>query len=150
MKSSIPLPFCNKVNDDKCKALRVNHNLFTQCTNKLNKHDQYCKTCLRSCIDNKPKYGTIYDRLKDNWIPPKGKSLSTYIDVLDKLNISQHDAIKEASRYNLIIPSNEFIKKKKKTVKRGRPKRTINTKIIDPNTNLIEKLVKEAYEELNK
>ena len=43
---------------------------------------------LRSCIV-KPKYGTIYDRLKDNWNPPKTKHLSSYIDVLEKLNISQ-------------------------------------------------------------
>ena len=150
MKPSIPLPFCNKVNDDKCKSLRVNHNLFTQCTNKLDKHEQYCKTCLKLCIDNKPKYGTIYDRLKDNWNPPKGKKLSSYIDVLEKLNILQQDAIKEASRHNLTIPHTEFIKKKKKKVKRGRPKRNIDTKSIDPNTNLIEKLVKEAYQELNK
>ena len=116
MKPSIPLPFCNKVNDDKCKALRVNHNLFTQCTNKLDKHNQYCKTCLRSCIDNKPKYGSIYDRLKDSWAPPKGKKLSRYIDVLDKLNISQQDAIKEASLNNLTINHNEFIRRKRNCV----------------------------------
>ena len=44
-KPKMPLPFCGVANKCNCRALRLNHGLYTQCTQKPMKGLSYCKTC---------------------------------------------------------------------------------------------------------
>ena len=66
-KPKMPLPFCGVANKCNCRALRLNHGLYTQCTQKPMKGMSYCKTCQQGVdrsATGKPTYGTIEDRLQ--------------------------------------------------------------------------------------
>ena len=130
--SKIPLPFCGEISESNCCGIRLNHGLYTQCTNDYSiEHNEngnivnVCKTCYKQIeknSDNKPTYGYIMDRVKlgDKFRDPKGKSPVKYGNIMEKLNITREQAEKEAEKYGLTIPEEEFEIKK---VQRGRPKK---------------------------
>ena len=125
--SKITLPFCGVKLEDCCEGIRLNHGLYTQCTNEITDEDnKLCKTCSNQKDKNsngEPTYGYIDDRIKlgDKFRDPKGKPPVNYGNVMDKLKITRDEAEREAANQGLTIPENEFTVKKSQ---RGRPKKT--------------------------
>ena len=131
-QSRIPLPFCGTMCDENCAAIRLNHGLYTQCTNEHSivhnideKTVNLCKTCHKQTdknSNNKPTYGYIMDRIElgDSFRDPKGKIPVPYGNIMEKLNITREDAEKEATKQGQTIPENQFDVKK---ARRGRPKK---------------------------
>jgi hypothetical protein len=126
MVPNVLLPFCGVVNDSWCEGVRLNHNLFIQCTNER-AGELYCKTCEKQASANssgKPTYGNINDRrLSDVTI--NKKRVSHYGNVMERLNISREEAVLEASRFGWTIPEEQFGVKK---LARGRAKKLVDTK----------------------
>ena len=132
--SKIPMPFTGVMCIGNCNAIRLNHGLYTQCTNEHNiSKNGYnlCKTCVKQTEKNsngKPTYGYIQDRIElgDEFKDPKGKSPIQYGNIMEKLNISRKDVEEEAERLGLKL--NEKIFEVKKS-QRGRPKKS--TDVVD-------------------
>jgi len=131
-KSKMVLPFCGSKCLYNCEAIRLNHGLYSQCTNSGTEETNgysMCKTCIKQTEKNsngKPTYGYISDRvdLGKDFRDPKGKEPVLYGNIMEKLNISREDAIKEAEKQGLKIPEEQFEVKK---AKRGRPKKEVVT-----------------------
>ena len=118
----IPIPFCGHVVDGWCKAIKVNHRLYTQCSNQPLADGEFCKTCAKNVKDGVPQHGHINDRLSGDplaYTDPKGNKVKPYGNILEELNISREDAVAEAEKFGLIIPEEQFQIIKGK---RGRPK----------------------------
>ena len=146
-KSTIPLPFCGKVCNGNCYAIRLNHSLYTQCTNKPDTSvgtKPVCTTCKNQIDKNsngEPTYGYVTERVEkgDSFSDPKGKSPVNYGNIMEKLNISRNEAEREAANQGLTIPENQFEVKK---ARRGRPKKdatAIDTSGSDDETPKQEK-----------
>lgn len=152
-KSKIPLPFCGEKCSENCEAIRLNHCLYTQCTNPGTEEKSgylMCKTCIKQTEKNsngKPTYGYISDRVKlgADFRDPKGKEPVLYGNIMEKLNISRDDAIKEAEKQGLTIPEEQFEVKK---AKRGRPKKEVVT--VDTSGSETEEPKKETKDEPKK
>lgn len=143
--SRIPIPFCGVKIEGCCEGIRLNHKLYTQCTNditeELNNH-KLCKTCYNQAeksSNNEPTYGYIERRIKEgsNYRDQKGKPPVKYGNVMEKLKISRNEAEREAANQNLVIPEDEFEIKKSQ---RGRPKK--NTIVNDSSGSEDDKSVK--------
>jgi len=155
-KITIPLPFLGQINENKCKGIKVNYRLFTQCGADIcNKSTEYCSSCYKQATintDNIPMYGNIYKRLELYRINKpfihNGIKEELYGNVLNKLKISKEKAIKELHNANLTFDESIFNtnikqrgrpKKDKNTEKtntpnkkqRGRPKKNVNSLKID-------------------
>ena len=132
--SKIPMPFTGVMCVGNCNAIRLNHGLYTQCTNEHSiSKDGYdvCKTCVKQIEKNsngKPTYGYIQDRIElgDEFIDPKGKKPTNYGNIMEKLNISRKDVEEEAERLGLKLNEKMFEVKKSQ---RGRPKKS--TDVVD-------------------
>ena len=132
--SKIPMPFTGEMCISNCNAIRVNHGLYTQCTNEyqIEKNGyKFCKTCVKQIEKNsngKPTYGYIQDRIElgDEYKDPKGKSPVNYGNIMEKLNISRKEVEEEAERLGLKL--NEKIFEVKKS-QRGRPRKS--TDVVD-------------------
>ena len=123
----IPLPWTGEVNPDWCGALRVNHQLYSQCTNAPCKGGTLCKTCQNHAdksSNGKPPNGTVEDRagvgLMEFRSPKDGKAVVPYANVMAKLGIDRESAEKEAAKFGMTIPEEQF---EAKVAKRGRPKK---------------------------
>jgi hypothetical protein len=133
-KSGIPLPFCGVICNKNCEAIRLNHGLYTQCTNEKTTSicgHNVCTTCDKQIEKNSnrmPTYGYISDRIAkgDEFRDPKGKAPTNYGNVMEKLNISRNAAEREAANQGVTIPEEQFEVKK---ARRGRPKK--DTTAID-------------------
>ena len=138
--NSVILPFCGKIIEDNCYGIRLNHGLYTQCTNLHNQVDTDSKTMLcKTCDDNKnktsngiPTYGYITARMEkgEKYRDPKGKSPINYGNLMEKLKITRTEAEGEAASQGLIIPESQFEVKK---TTRGRPKK--DTSAVDSSDN---------------
>lgn len=132
--SKIPMPFTGVMCIGNCNAIRLNHGLYTQCTNEHNiSKNGYnlCKTCVKQTEKNsngKPTYGYIQDRIElgDEYKDPKGKYPIHYGNIMEKLNISRKDVEEEAERLGLKFNEKIFDVKKSQ---RGRPKKS--TDVVD-------------------
>ena len=124
-KPTIPLPYCDKIFEDKCFGIRINHGLHTQCTQERCEGSDYCKTCdkqSKQSETNKPNAGDIRDRSMGNWTPCS--KLVKYGNVMEKLGITREEAQKAATEYDMVIPEHEFEIVKGR---RGRPKKDNST-----------------------
>ncbi len=127
-KTSVPLPFCGVINKGCCYGIRLNHGLYTQCTNEISDHTgrhPVCSTCSKQIEKNsngEPTYGYVTTRLEKgiNFRDPKGKGPVNYGNVMEKLNISREDAEKAAVELGWTIPESQFVVKR---ATRGRPKK---------------------------
>ena len=133
-KPKFPLPLCGVANKCNCKALRLNHGLYTQCTQKPTKGMSYCKTCQKSVdrsATGKPTYGTIEDRMAVgvvDYVDPKGKRAVPYANVMEKLGITREAAEAEIKEFAELmgtdtIPDEHWTKRE---AKRGRPKKEVS------------------------
>lgn len=165
-KAKIPLPFCGKIQELWCNGIRLNHGLYSQCTNaKVN--GGYCKTCARQAERNggKPTYGTVEDRMAQknplDYKDPKGKRVVPYANVMEKLGISRKEAEEAAKELGWTIREEDFAKRvmkkgrpaKKKEAEevkekkpRGRPRKTKKV-VTDEVDNLVESLVDRAKQQ---
>ena len=127
-QSKIVLPFCGCKLEGNCDGIRLNHGLYTQCTNvgtEENEEYMLCKTCYKQTEKNsngKPTYGYISERVElgNSFRDPKGKEPVKYGNIMEKLNITREEAITEADKQGLRIPEDQFEIKK---AQRGRPKK---------------------------
>lgn len=164
------LPFCGRIDDEKCRGIKINYGLYTQCENNIFQKN-LCKTCFKQSEknnDGKPNYGTIDERLDKKYKDKNGKQPIKYSKFMEKMNITREMAEKEAEKLGLIIPEEEFEIKK---TSRGRPKKSTSTtdtsdeesvaepkkrgrppkekKVIE-NGNVGDDLIKNLIEEANK
>ena len=166
----IMLPFCGRIDDERCQGIKINYGLYTQCENNIFQKN-LCKTCHKQSeknSDGKPNYGTIDERLDKNYKDKNGKQPIKYSKFMEKMNITREMAEKEAEEQGVTIPEEEF--EIKKTL-RGRPKKSTSTtdtsdeesiaepkkrgrppkekKVIE-NGNVGDDLIKNLIEEANK
>ena len=166
----IMLPFCGRIDDERCQGIKINYGLYTQCENNMFQK-KLCKTCHKQSeknSDGKPNYGTIDERLDKNYKDKNGKEPIKYSKFMEKMNITREMAEKEAQEQGVTIPEEEFEIKK---IGRGRPKKSTSTtdtsdeesiaepkkrgrppkekKVIE-NGNVGDDLIKNLIEEANK
>ena len=166
----IMLPFCGRIDDERCQGIKINYGLFTQCENNIFQKN-LCKTCHKQSeknSDGKPNYGTIDERLDKNYKDKNGKQPIKYSKFMEIMNITREMAEKEAEEQGVTIPEEEFEIKK---TSRGRPKKSTSTtdtsdeesiaepkkrgrppkekKVIE-NGNVGDDLIKNLIEEANK
>lgn len=166
----IMLPFCGRIDDERCQGIKINYCLYTQCENNIFQKN-LCKTCHKQSeknSDGKPNYGTIDERLDKNYKDKNGKEPIKYSKFMEKMNITREMAEKEAEKQGVTIPEEEFEIKK---TGRGRPKKSTSTtdtsdeesiaepkkrgrppkekKVIE-NGNVGDDLIKNLIEEANK
>jgi len=166
----IMLPFCGRIDDERCQGIKINYCLYTQCENNIFQKN-LCKTCHKQSeknSDGKPNYGTIDERLDKNYKDKNGKEPIKYSKFMEKMNITREMAEKEAEEQGVTIPEEEFEIKK---TGRGRPKKSTSTtdtsdeesiaepkkrgrppkekKVIE-NGNVGDDLIKNLIEEANK
>tara|TARA_Y100000389_G_C17369348_1_gene468131 strand:+ start:41 stop:928 length:888 start_codon:yes stop_codon:yes gene_type:complete len=128
-KRGVVLPFCGKIENGKCHGIRLNHGLYTQCTNDatiMEREYGLCKTCngqAEKNSDGRPTYGYIKERLDmgKDYRDKKGKAPTNYGNIMEKLNITRREAEREAANQGVEIPEEQF-----QVIKgtRGRPKKS--------------------------
>lgn len=104
-----------------CQALRLDHGLYTQCSNKHLESGEYCKTCQKT-VDTKGSapYGTVSDRgARGSYIDPSGKKEKSYGTVLKQRGIDVELAKSEVAKFGIDVADEEW---EVKVGKRGRPK----------------------------
>jgi len=166
----IMLPFCGRIDEERCQGIKINYGLYTQCENNIFQKN-LCKTCHKQSeknSDGKPNYGTMDERLDKNYKDKNGKEPIKYSKFMEKMNITREMAEKEAEEQGVTIPEEEFEIKK---TARGRPKKSTSTtdtsdeesiaepkkrgrppkekKVIE-NGNVGDDLIKNLIEEANK
>ena len=133
VKPACILPFCGQKMEDACCGIRLNHGLFTQCTNAPEGGD-FCKTCQTQSDKNggKPTYGTIADRLAVGQLDYEvnGKKVVRYSKVMDKLKITKADAIQAAALAGVEIAEEQF---EVVVARKGRPPKT-ETSVSDTDS----------------
>ena len=166
----IMLPFCGRIDEERCQGIKINYGLYTQCENNIFEK-KLCKTCHKQSeknSDGKPNNGTIVERLDKNYKDKNGKEPTKYSKIMEKMNITREMAEKEAEKQGVTIPEEEF-----EIIKtgRGRPKKSTSTtdtsdeesidepkkrgrppkekKVIE-NGNVGDDLIKNLIEEANK
>ena len=110
-----PLPWCGAVRALDCQGLRMNHGLFTQCSNPK-KSGNYCTTCTKSIATNggTPIHGTVSQRLEcspgDYSININGKVRNEvpYKEVVAKLKLSEEHVRSVAYAAGITLPENTF------------------------------------------
>ena len=125
-KAKFAMPWTGVVDDTKCKAIKCNGNLFTQCTMApFAEGERYCLTCKGQAETNgngKPSGGTVEDRMATgplDYVGPKnGVKVYSFANFLLKKGISHEDAKKEAERLGIEIPDYQWDLQVRK---RGRP-----------------------------
>jgi hypothetical protein len=114
------LPFLG-VLDGCCKGVIRNNNLYTQCPG-LPKSDDLCNKCIKS-KDCGKFLGLITDRNVGDvefMTGVKVVKISSYVDVVRKLNIDKDAAVADALRFGWSL-SDDYFEEKEKV--RGRPKK---------------------------
>ena len=115
------LPFCGKIVEEECHAIRKNHGLYTQCTMSRLSGETLCKTCHGHLMKKgELSYGTVENR---ETLLSKVKVVK-YSTVMSKLGISRDEAEESASSLGWSIPEGEFEKEEKK--KRGGKKAKVD------------------------
>ena len=121
-KKKVPLPWTGKVCEERCAALCYNNGLFTQCDEKKGADSNYCGECINSKDENNGYfvYGTVEDRLKEDFNGKGGKGLIPYGNVLKKKNITREEALAAAAAAGVELTEECF---NVEVRKRGRPKK---------------------------
>ena len=119
----IPLPWCGSVREGDCQGLRVNHGLYTQCTNPK-KDGDYCTTCTKSGKSNDdapgiPSAGNIAQRLQTAGgeytvvINGQQRKETAYKDVVAKLKLTEEHVRSVAYAAGVALPDDTFEKMSK-------------------------------------
>lgn len=145
-----PMPFCAElISAECCKGLAYNRGLYTQCPKKQLENGSYCKACQADADSNTsgvPTCGNVEMRLACGlyeYKDLKGRSPINYAKILNKLKLTQEQAIEAASKLNIELDAEHFIiveKTKKSASKAGRPKKQTGAITADGATDLFEKM----------
>lgn len=130
--SNIILPWCNKIFEDKCKAIVFNHGLYTQCKELPQCNKETCKKC------EKLKYGHINSRInieKDKFITKDGKKEVKYELFMNKMNYNYFDVMRELEKNKLDFSIDKSLLGKKPNKGRGRPKKNEELSPINNNSD---------------
>lgn len=159
-KSSFPMPFMpSSVDVSGCQGLAFNRGLFTQCIKTSMANGTFCKGCQTEADKNAsgcPDCGTVEQRLATGlyeFKDSKGRSPVSYIKVLEKLKLTQEQALVEALKLNVELSEEhlEVVEKSKKSKKtdssRGRPKKQSLAIEADNVSDLFAKLTAEGEED---
>ena len=132
------LPFCGEVSvcPSLCQGIRLNHQLFTQCTNDQESGSEFCSTCQKQAAKSssgKPTYGTVADRLATGLLDysANGKKVVRYSKVMDKLNIKREAADAAAEAAGIVIPVDQF---EVVVAKKGRPPKAKDPTVSDTDS----------------
>ena len=135
-KACTIIPFCGENSWVCCQGIRMNHQLFTQCTNAPAGGD-FCQTCQKQVdksSNGKPTYGTIEDRKA---VPAMdyvagGKKVVRYSRVMDKLKITREEALAAAAEQGVTISEDQFLVE---TIKKGRPSKDCSVSDTESETS---------------
>lgn len=135
-KARTIIPFCGENSRVCCQGIRMNHQLFTQCTNAPAGGD-FCQTCQKQAdksSNGKPTYGTIEDRKA---VPVMdyvagGKKVVRYSRVMDKLKITREEALAAAAEQGVTISEDQFLVE---TTKKGRPSKDASVSDTESETS---------------
>ena len=135
-KARTIIPFCGENSWVCCQGIRMNHQLFTQCTNAPAGGD-FCQTCQKQAdksSNGKPTYGTIEDRKA---VPAMdyvagGKKVVRYSRVMDKLKITREEALAAAAEQGVTISEDQFLVE---TIKKGRPSKDASVSDTESETS---------------
>lgn len=117
-KSAIIFPYIGIKWNSCCDAIKENYGIYSQCLNEgKNKiiHEKYgelylCNSCIKSAINNEPKFGFIQERLEKGnmYITKKQKRPLNYSTVMiSKLNIEKQVIIEELNKKGIKISFDE-------------------------------------------
>lgn len=128
----IPLPWTGAIEQENCWALSYNLGLFTQCENKAENGNKYCASCIKKNEEHHGfPYGTVDDRIRDNFTGAGGKPLVHYGNIIDKKNIEKNAVLAYAKERNIEIPDEMFEVIKRP---RGRPKKKESIVVNDTSS----------------
>jgi hypothetical protein len=139
-KAKFAMPWTGVVDETKCKAIKCNGNLFTQCMSEPTAEgERYCLTCKSQAETNgngKPSGGTVEDRMATgplDYVGPKnGVKVYSYANFLLKKGITHEDAKNEAERLGFEIPAYQWDMQVRK---RGRPaKKSASAAVSDTSS----------------
>ena len=131
-KKRVKLPWCGVVLEGKCKSIRRNGGLYTQCGVSLSISEiesEYCEGCVEEKMKNgELKYGTVYDRMKvgiEEYRDEKGNKVVRYSQIMKKEKISKEEVLEEGIRMGIEVPLCHF---EENEGKRGRPRKEKSVK----------------------
>ena len=139
-KLGFPLPFMGVINHDKCQGVKLDSQLYTQCTNKKSGEFDYCEKCNKEAqklASGKPKYGDIRDRAAADFLeyqPPTGKKEVPLANVLIKKQIDLDEACERLEAAGIVLDEAHFVPAE---MKRGRPKSVASTEADDKETESV-------------
>ena len=114
----VPLPYVGEKVEGKCKNVKYNYGLYSQCLEWS--EEEYCMKC--KC---EGKYGNIEDRKEvKEYVDPYGNKERGYVEVLNLLNIPIKKGEEACKKAGINIKLNEIKKK------RGRPKKEKTNTIV--------------------
>jgi len=148
-KPSVNLPFCNVIVNKWCYGIKLNHGLYTQCTNKKIKNKDYCKTCMKQSNKNKnklPNNGDITNRkFGEIYIAPNKKKEQSYSKIVKKQNIELKFALREAKKLGWTIPEKQL-----ENLKNIKISPVVSDSSDDDNIEIIDIKIKNASKEFEK
>lgn len=135
VKPTTLIPFLGAV-EGWCDGLKLNHGLYSQCTNKPMSTGVLCKTCEKQAAANehgKPNCGLASERAAnmEMWRDPKNKAPSAFGNVFSKLKLDRVTVVDETARvFGLAVSeiADELFEEVKAV--RGRPKK-VNPVVSD-------------------
>ena len=139
-KLGFPLPFLGDINHDKCYGVKLDSQLYTQCTNKRDGEFDYCTKCNKEAQElaiGKPKYGDIRDRAEAELLeyqPPKGKKELPLANVLIKKGIDFDEAREKLEAAGIVLDEAHW---EPAEMKRGRPKSVASTEADEKETKSV-------------
>jgi chemotaxis protein histidine kinase CheA len=145
-KPAFPLPFNMTINNNCCLGIKNNHGLYTQCESTRIELSEYCKSCMAQSVKNTngmPDYGNITDRLSVglmDYRDPKGKGPIHYTKLMQKLNITKEEVLREAENLHIEIDPIHFIEPEIVVKEKGRPKKPNKLIEVDNVTDLFANL----------
>ena len=132
---SFPLPWCGKICNYNCQAIKKNRALMTQCTSLPKIGSTFCGPCEKSIdpVIGTPPLGIIADRLDAEWTDPNGKKPVKFAKVMASIKIGDdlvtvEQVQEEAAKFGMVIPDDEFVLTKPTKVRKAKKEKETQEK----------------------
>lgn len=121
------LPWCGKAIEDGCQAITFNQGLYTQCPMTREDDSPWCKKCVKQVVDDKPKFGTVEDRLACGMMDYKvgNKQVVPYANFMKRKNYTREYVEYSASHHGVTVHPDQFVLRKK-IGRPGKPAKTMD------------------------
>ena len=163
-KCKIPVPFSGVVVEGCCRAIKANHGLYSQCTNRS--ETMLCKGCEKGAEKNAsglPDNGLVERRVAEGveWRDAKGRTPTAYVKVMRRLKLTEEQVLAETAKFGIDFnaelhfaevakvakePKARKEPKATKEGKRGRPKKAAKVVEVDATEDLFATLAQNAKE----